>query len=862
MSASTLASHLDRATGSSVTKANELTGAQQRVAGDILRLIGHLARHEKEIRKEEVRRDHNTGRCSDLIGRAIEAERLNALSRRPHRTIVLNGKRGTGKTTLLLTLHHWIDVLSRRGLEHSHGLIAGLPETENLGPWHDDGWGNALVLPAMFPALREAEGGLMEEIFGAIHHQLPDAIPTCGCNDGANDTLNDSLLKVWSGWVFGQHQGNEVLGRDSADFDDYVTQRAKAAATACQRQKLWADFVSQFLDAQKRELLVICVDDSDLKPHTAIEVADAIHQYLAHPRIVTILAADLDDFHRHILGHELEVQRQSFDVLAGNLGPYFLQDLRIRSTFPDQSPNMKYPDQILLLAQEGVKAATEQCREFLRKIMPLPQRYRLPSGVDIGTVEYILGFPATTQSGAKALPVNEGHLALWLLRHRYMTLLFRMKLRQLNQLRAWLDLRGFNLAEGRWDPAETMLSFVDDDEQRERLSGYFDAVAGRSRHRPTFDERGTWLMGLAGNRLEKSWHNAIVSAMADLHGLMGGNSLRSNADLVIKDPSESTRLIDALENAVSPLASTLPANAWYAADMAATTALVRARGLGGSKLDVLRPSLSIATPKRVRGFVGKLAATTLGLDRQETADVIFNAWLYWKRFPVGPQKGSAFILRLSEYKRELEAAIDASRSSGDQNLTFNRFLAFLGDLSSFITAAREREDNLADQLRMALQIALVPLAGEKARSIQAEVDNASLKDRLQRLHLVVTGESGDVITWRDRYMLALAAQQPLSDLLESSLAADVREQLRDTISGIRLFLTSPATEDMLGSALDIAHALGSWDELDQIRTKLDQKFAKIEGALAKAPSAPSAEAVWLGVSAAEIRKLRDAHPPQ
>lgn len=344
---------------------------QEETCVKILTDILHLSKEEASYRKEG-KDNYN-----------------NAMAfRRPHHVFTIDGGRGTGKTTTLLTLHYFLGHLGSDGTQlgnedtklwfKNHNFLAA----ESPG---DDYQKLTLPLPLIFPNEMAHTETVIENVFALLHNFLEkyrsklesDLMPPTwetrdfrdfvkGQRDG-NDYKQPRLTKlqkieallldlknnVARGWTFSQELGEELLGRDSLDFQDYVGRRSEQVHHSYLRIETWRDFVNTFLDTFGYRFLVICIDDTDLSPIVGEGILHAIRMYFCHPRIITILSVNYNTL-RYTL------QTLAFRRLS--------ESLRV---IPDNFQGK--------LKHEWLQHEQKTVNQYLEKL--LPPRYRVQTSV-------------------------------------------------------------------------------------------------------------------------------------------------------------------------------------------------------------------------------------------------------------------------------------------------------------------------------------------------------------------------------------------------------------------------------------------------------------------------------------------------
>ncbi|MDU0458422.1 MAG: hypothetical protein RW306_06765 [Geobacteraceae bacterium] len=238
--------------------------------------------------------------------------------RRPHQVFVIDGKRGSGKTTTLITAYRHLELLGK-----ADGIIDGHKdprvvtlkrlgvEAEITGRVRRNG---ALVIPIIMPNELADNESVMENLFAQIEAKLlciaekeatvadsrkgralwENDEPVPHETITAKILIQELLNEIAVGWTYSQRIGLNALVHDSLNYRDYVERRAEQARISYTRVDAWRIFVNKLLDYLNYEVMVISIDDSDLSPHIGEDILHALRMYLCHPRIVTLLAINME----------------------------------------------------------------------------------------------------------------------------------------------------------------------------------------------------------------------------------------------------------------------------------------------------------------------------------------------------------------------------------------------------------------------------------------------------------------------------------------------------------------------------------------------------------------------------------------
>src|ERR1044072_7298876 len=322
-----------------------------------------------------------------------EGNRYRRNQQHPHQVFLIDGARGSGKTTLLLTIlhnlkylgrsHKWKDgtpsnVLfddKRRSMKPAHGVPNGTRQT-------------AFYLPILFPSDLEMNQSIMEGLLALMISSIEDM------KKQKKDTPDDQRWKREEdgfikranekgarGWFLSKNAGIDAILRDSADYEDYLTKRGKANVTSFARVQTWREFVHEVFDFFQSELLVVFFDDTDVALATTQDILHTMRIFLDHPRIVTVIAANLRAMRQGVLLDGMRELGVPMDAL-GNDGRATAGDWR--------------------------RFVRRQIEEYLEKVLPRPYRQYIQSDQSVSKVKRTSKKPENpTEAGQKAADTGE-----------------------------------------------------------------------------------------------------------------------------------------------------------------------------------------------------------------------------------------------------------------------------------------------------------------------------------------------------------------------------------------------------------------------------------------------------------------------
>jgi hypothetical protein len=319
--------------------------------------------------------------------------------RRPNQVFFVDGARGAGKTSAVLTLRLLLDALGKtmqaqipskvqallkdmadqikKSIEQdvAKRVAAGEQvvvtpanltnlQTSTLNfvnPHQVSGQKtrrSALVLPIIHPADLEGKQSLLEGVFAVIGKTLKEELAAREkLNDPSSQPVSEikDLLKrlnneVASGWYLSRDHGRDAILRDSLNYKQFLELTGDAGEQAHHRVQNWRKFIEDMLDKLGCQTLVVFLDDADNQPSITLDILQTIRVFFDHPRIITILAGNLKQIRQSVVIAEFE-----------GLG-------EAMQTFRRAAPATE---------REWRRFARRHAEEFLEKVLPRPSRFYL-----------------------------------------------------------------------------------------------------------------------------------------------------------------------------------------------------------------------------------------------------------------------------------------------------------------------------------------------------------------------------------------------------------------------------------------------------------------------------------------------------
>ena len=200
---------------------------------------------------------------------AIRPVTASITSESPHQVLSILGARGTGKTSLLLSL------IARLRADLKIALIPALLMADQLRD-------NFPVVPALVGLIEESVEDLLS----------PEAHRTF--------RIEHTLAIKKLSWATARPELLQAILRDSLNLSEWNAKFFDIVEQPLDLPRQFKKWVTAVLDVTESSVLVIPIDDTDISLEKADEIIDVVRVYLAHPRIVVVLASDFDSLERRI----------------------------------------------------------------------------------------------------------------------------------------------------------------------------------------------------------------------------------------------------------------------------------------------------------------------------------------------------------------------------------------------------------------------------------------------------------------------------------------------------------------------------------------------------------------------------------
>lgn len=265
-------------------------------------------------------------RFPKLIGDVLKRgeETVNLLKRegdykvfysRAHEVIMLSGRRGAGKTTMLLHLLEEIEKCSRAA--NGEGLGYGDNNTKVYNTYKEI-YPLGIFDPTLLGGREHLLAAILVKICNAVDnsHQKRRISAECYANRemGDFDKWRESLRNMADGLkVLGESEGNRSPSSIWEDSQFVLDESLKRAQHGEDLERKFQRFVDNSLKILEKKAFIIGLDDIDTQPGIGMHVLEVLRKYLTTPQLITILSGDIELYSSIIRKGQLDAFGIQFD---------------------------------------------------------------------------------------------------------------------------------------------------------------------------------------------------------------------------------------------------------------------------------------------------------------------------------------------------------------------------------------------------------------------------------------------------------------------------------------------------------------------------------------------------------------------
>lgn len=236
------------------------------------KILDQIAVIRSNIEKKDIVAEENTSK-----------KRTAFVRRQVTNNFAILGPRGAGKTSILKTLYDQLE--DQNSVSNGGGKI------------------NNILLPPIVPENMSSSATLMSTLLGLLKDPVEESVnkqETQQCRQGCCPVGKNELTKTYNKLVedyihLQEPYQNVTVEHYSSDWD-YLQRMINVYKGGNQFSESFHELIDKLMEQEDDALLFIFIDDIDLSAARCADIVKTLLAYVAHPRIVTILAGDVNTF--------------------------------------------------------------------------------------------------------------------------------------------------------------------------------------------------------------------------------------------------------------------------------------------------------------------------------------------------------------------------------------------------------------------------------------------------------------------------------------------------------------------------------------------------------------------------------------
>lgn len=240
---------------------------------------------------------------------------------RLHHTILIQGKRGSGKTSFILSVKKQIE----NNFQNSRTNIK-TPE-------------NLIILNIIDPTLIESKEHVFINIITRIKEKVEDFMQCnrCTTNDANYKNWKEALKNLAGGLSMLDGVGGEHLKDNLWDSPELSLEKGLSNSKhGYKLEENFKKFVHMSLQVLNKSAFVLILDDIDTSLKEGRIILETIRKYLTSPELITIILGDIELYTTLVR----QLQWEKIDPV-GTLAKYELNDTKSKEAYLDQIAHLE-----------------------------------------------------------------------------------------------------------------------------------------------------------------------------------------------------------------------------------------------------------------------------------------------------------------------------------------------------------------------------------------------------------------------------------------------------------------------------------------------------------------------------------------
>lgn len=322
------------------------------MGNNVSKKFGSRILSDEEVRLTLPTYDKLLEQIEDMRDDDWDEDKSKNLHNQKINNISILGARGTGKTSILKSL---INKLEEENIEENKCK-------------KDIILGKNVVLPMIVPENMSTSSNLMSMILG-LFKGIVDKLEkkydnkTRDCWFEKKSDISTQYLELVKKFCFIQPDFKSVPIKQYTTENDYVEKSSQIYQSDIEFMACFNEFINKLMtikegeeekEEKNKRLIFVFIDDMDLSTQRCVDAVRTLLAYISHPRIVTILAGDLETFEEALT---LDFIRQEQMVRADIFETKFVVANTEKDEYLERKKDLTY--------------------EYLKKVMPVVYRHNL-----------------------------------------------------------------------------------------------------------------------------------------------------------------------------------------------------------------------------------------------------------------------------------------------------------------------------------------------------------------------------------------------------------------------------------------------------------------------------------------------------
>ena len=316
------------------------------MGNNVSKKFGSRVLSDEEVKLTLPTYDKLLEQIEDMRKEELDEDKSKKLHNQKINNISILGARGTGKTSILKSL------INKLEEENKEDVILG----------------KNIVLPMIVPENMSASSNLMSMILGLfkgivdkLEKKYDNKPRDCWFEKKSN--ISTQYLELVKKFCFIQPDFKSVPIKQYTTENDYVEKSSQIYQSDIEFMACFNEFINKLMtikeDEEEKEeknkrLIFVFIDDMDLSTQRCVDAVRTLLAYISHPRIVTVLAGDLETFEEALT---LDFIRQEQMLKADIFGTNFVVANSEKVEYLERKKELTY--------------------EYLKKVMPVIYRHNL-----------------------------------------------------------------------------------------------------------------------------------------------------------------------------------------------------------------------------------------------------------------------------------------------------------------------------------------------------------------------------------------------------------------------------------------------------------------------------------------------------